>query len=240
MTARAPKPLFSSNHHFDILICLGLVLAIFIPYHQVAGHRFVEFDDGLYTFQNTYIIRGLTWDSVCWSFSNTEAANWHPLTWISYLVDRELFRSHPGAYLMENVAWHALASCLCYLAFLKTTKSRLFAFTVALILAVHPANVENVAWASERKSLLDAVFWFAAIITYLDFIETRSFRSYGFTAIAHMLGLMCKAMSVTLPFTLVLVHLLYLVYHPDPRASSVRWPRRAGQILLPVIPLLFL
>ena len=128
MTTTPRKPLFSSDYQLDILICLGLVLAIFIPYHQVAGHRFVEFDDGIYAFQNTYIMRGLCWDSICWAFTNTDSANWHPLTWISHLVDRELFGSHPGGYLLENVAWHALASCLCYLAFFKTTGSRLFAF----------------------------------------------------------------------------------------------------------------
>jgi len=237
MTAPAPKPLFSSNHHFDILICLGLVLAIVVPYHQVAGHRFIEFDDGLYTYYNTQIMRGLSWDSICWAFTNTEAANWHPLTWISLLVDRELFGPYPGGYLLENVAWHALASCLCYLAFFRTTKSRLFAFTVALILAVHPANVENVAWMSERKSLLNAVLWFCAIITYLDFIETRSWRAYGFTVIAHSLGLMCKSMSVTLPGTLVLIHVLWCVYQPDRGGLPSSFRLFVKKIIAPVLPL---
>jgi len=83
MTPAPRKPLFSSDYQLDILICLGLVLAIFIPYRQVAGHRFTEFDDGIYTFYNTYIIKGLCWESIRWAFTNTEAANWHPLTWLS-------------------------------------------------------------------------------------------------------------------------------------------------------------
>jgi len=240
MTTAARKPIFSSGCHFDILICLGLVLAVFVPYHQVAAHRFIEFDDGVYAFQNTYIIKGLCWDSICWAFTNTDSANWQPLTWISHFVDREIFGPHPGGYLLENVAWHALASCLCYLAFYKTTGRRLFAFTVALFFAVHPTNVENVAWASERKSLLDAVFWFAAIISYLDFIETRSFRSYGVTVIAHILGLLSKAMSITLPCTLVLIHVLYLVYHPDRRDPGSRPRHYVKGMLLPVVPLLAL
>lgn len=240
MTVAPRKPLFSSGYQPDILICLGLVLAIFIPYRQVAGHSFVDFDDGLYTFQNTYIIKGLSWDSVCWAFSNTFAANWHPLTWISHLVDRELFGPHAGGYLLDKCGRHAIASCLCYVAFRKTTGDRLFGFIIALFFAVHPANVENVAWASERKSILDAVFWFCAIITYLDFIKTRSFRAYGVTAIAHLLGLMCKAMSVTLPFTLILIHILYLVYHPDRRDSPLGvWPW-VKKLLLPVVPLLLI
>jgi tetratricopeptide (TPR) repeat protein len=240
MTPAPRKPLFSSDYQFDILICLGLVLAIFIPYRQVAGHRFTEFDDGIYTFYNTYIIRGLCWESIRWAFTNTEAANWHPLTWLSHLIDRELFSSHPGGYLLENVAWHALASCLCYLAFLKATGSRLFAFTVALFFALHPANVENVAWTAERKSILNAVFWFSAIIAYLAYLETRSFASYGLTIIFHILGLLSKAMSVTLPCTLILIHLLYLSYHPDRRDTSSSWLKYVQKLIVPILPLLAL
>ena len=234
------KPLFSSGYQLDILICLGLLLAIFIPYRQVAGHSFVNYDDGLYAYQNTYLIRGLSWDGICWAFTNISAANWHPLTWISHLVDRELFGPHAGGYLLENVAWHALASCLCYVAFRRTTGSRLFGFVVALFFAVHPANVENVAWASERKSILNAVFWFSAIIAYLDFIEKRSFRAYGVVVIAHLLGLMCKAMSVTLPCTLVLIHALYLVYHPDRRGTSLALRPFLRRVVPPVLPMLAL
>jgi hypothetical protein len=240
MTITPRKPLFSSNYQLDILICLGLVLAIFIPYHQVAGHRFVDFDDGIYAYQNTYIIRGLSWDSICWAFTNTESANWHPLTWISNLVDRELFGAHAGGYLLENVAWHALATCLCYVAFWRTTRTRLFAFSIALIFALHPANVETVAWLSERKSLLNAVFWFCAIISYIDFIETRSFRSYGVTIIAYLLSLMSKAMSVTLPCTLILIHILYLLYHPERRAAAPGFRHYLKKLLLPVVPLLLI
>ncbi len=237
MTLATRKPLFSTDCRRDILICLGLVLAIFIPYHQVAGHRFIEFDDGIYTFYNKYIIKGLCWESVRWAFTNTDSANWHPLTWMSHLIDRELFTTHPGGYLLENVAWHALASCLCYLAFLKVTGNRLFAFIVALFFAVHPANVENVAWTSERKSLLNAVFWFAAILSYVNFISSRSFRAYGVTVTCFMLSLLCKPMSVTLPFTLALVHVLYLVYHSGCGDSLSKLRPCLKKILLPILPL---
>jgi protein O-mannosyl-transferase len=238
MTSAPRKPLFSSNYQFDLLLCLGLVLAIFLPYQQVAGHRFVEFDDGMYAFYNTYVIKGLSWDSVQWAFTNTDSANWQPLTWISHLLDRELFGPFPGGYLLENVAWHSLAACLCYFAFLRTTRSRLFAFIVALIFAVHPVNVENVAWLSERKSLLNAVFWFCAIISYLDFLQTRSLRAYGFTAIAFLLSLMSKPMSVTLPCTLALIHLLYLVYQSDLRQAPRLTRSLLRQVIRPLIPLL--
>lgn len=203
-----------------LIDCLLITLAIFIPYSQVAQHRFIEFDDGLYTYQNNFIINGLTWDSVVWAFTNTDAANWHPLTWISHLVDRELFGPHPGGYLLMNVAWHMLAACLCYLAFLRCTKQRFFALTVTLIFALHPVNVENVAWTSERKSILDAFFWFLGIIAYIDYLETRKLKFYGVVLITHILGLMAKAMHVTFPCTLVLIHLLYMVSNGNGRTFS--------------------
>jgi len=224
-----------------LIDCLLITLAIFIPYSQVAQHRFIEFDDGLYTYQNNFIIQGLTWDSLVWAFTNTDAANWHPLTWISHLVDRELFGPHPGGYLLMNVAWHTLAACMCYMAFLRCTKKRFFALTVALIFALHPANVENVAWTSERKSLLDAFFWFLGIIAYIDFLETRKLKFYGVVLITHILGLLSKAMHVTFPCTLVLIHLLHTAANADGRTFSLRDYRLAMvSSLKSVWPLLLL
>ena len=203
-----------------LIDCLLITLAIFIPYSQVAQHRFIEFDDGIYAFQNTFIIQGLTWDSLVWAFTNTDTANWHPITWITHLIDREIFGPHAGGYLLMNVAWHTAASCLCYVAFLRCTKKRLFALTVALIFALHPANVENVAWTSERKSLVDAFFWFLGTIAYLDYIETKKLKFLGIVFITHLLGLMAKPMNVTFPCTLVLVHLLYLTSNANSREIS--------------------
>jgi len=223
-----------------LIDCLAITLAIFIPYHQVAQHTFTDYDDNGYLFQNNHINIGLTWDNIGWAFTTTEMANWHPLTWISHLIDRELFGIHPGGYLLMNVAWHMLAACLAYLAFLHCTKSRLFALTVALIFALHPVNVENVAWASERKSILNAVFWFAALISYLRFIETKSFKAYGLTVIFFILSLFSKAMSVTLPCTLMLIHCLYFVYHPDQRRLPERLRQEWKSIILPACSLLIL
>lgn len=210
-----------------LLHCLLLTLAIFIPYHQVAQHRFVEFDDAIYAFGNVYIVRGWSWDSIVWAFSNTDTANWHPLTWLTHLIDREIFGAHAGGYFLMNVAWHTASTCLCYAAFHRVTRNRFFAFTVALIFAVHPANVENVAWASERKSLVDALFWFLGIIAYFDYLETRQFKQYGLLIITHCLGLMGKAMHVTFPCAIVLLHLLHLTWQHGGRALPWRDYRAA-------------
>lgn len=223
-----------------LLDCLLIVLAIFIPYHQVAQHTFVDFDDDAYLFLNQHVIQGLTWESIVWAFTDNHCSNWHPLTWISHLIDRELFNEHPGGYLLMNVAWHMLAACLVYLAFFKCTQRRIFALTVALFFALHPVNVENVAWASERKSILNAVFWFAAIIAYLDFIAKKSFKAYGLTLIFFILSLFCKAMSVTLPCTLVLIHCLYFVYHADRRSLPEMLRGEWKRIVGPILPLLVL
>jgi hypothetical protein len=212
--------------------CLLIAVAIFIPYHQVAAHKFIEFDDAMYIYQNRYIISGLTWDGVVWAFQNMDAANWHPLTWITYFIDRELWGPYPGGYMLTNVAWHISASCFCYLAFRRVTLSRFLALSVALVFALHPGNVENVAWISERKSLLDALFWFIGIIAYIDYIEGRGRHYYGLLIITHLLGLMSKAMHVTFPCTLVLVHLLHANAHQE-SFSKVLW--RSMKLALPLL-----
>ena len=212
--------------------CLLIAVAVFIPYHQVASHKFVEFDDAMYIYQNSYIIGGLTWDGVVWAFRNMDAANWHPLTWITSFIDREFWGPYPGGYMLTNVAWHISASCLCYLAFRRVTVSRFLALSVALVFALHPGNVENVAWISERKSLLDALFWFIGIIAYIDYIEGRGRHFYGLLIITHLLGLMSKAMHVTFPCTLVLVHLLHANAHQE-SFSKVLW--RSIKLALPLL-----
>lgn len=203
-----PKTRCGKGGRQSVFACSGLILAIGFCYFQVAGHRFIEFDDALYIFNNSRVISGVSWTNLVWAFTNMEAANWHPLTWISYFIDRELFGPYPGGYLLMNVAWHMLASCALYLSCVKLTGSRLQAFVIALLFSVHPANVESVAWASSRKSILDAIFWFAGIWTYLRYLESRNRVFLLLTIVTHMLGLMSKSMHVTFPCTLWLVHLL--------------------------------
>jgi hypothetical protein len=195
------------------LHCVLIVLAILWPYNQVAGHRFIEFDDAHYIYNNIYVINGLTWDSIVWAFTNVEMANWHPLTWISHMVDREIFGPHAGGYFLMNAAWHTVAAVLFYLALYRCTQDRFISLVVALVFAVHPANVENVAWASSRKSIMDAVCWGGGIFVYIKFLEKKSRFFYLLVVLSHILGLMFKPMHVTFPCTLWIIHLLYYFRH---------------------------
>lgn len=201
----------SDNSSQCWLDCLIITLLIFIPYSQVAGHKFIEFDDGAYLYENPHIIKGLTWESLIWAFSSItpNVGNWHPLTWISILMDRELFGPYPGGYLLMNVVYHTLASTLCYLAFRRVFDSRFTGFAIAIVFAIHPVNVENVAWFSERKSLIDAVFWFLGILAYWEWRTSKRPHTYGILIATHALGLMAKPMHVVFPCALWLIHLWY-------------------------------
>jgi hypothetical protein len=218
--------------------CLLILLGIFYAYAQVGGHRFVEFDDGLYAFDNRKLIVGLTWENIVWAFTNVDAVNWHPLTWLSLLVDRELFGPRPGGYLLMNVLWHSIAACLCYVAFKKTTGSQFIGLTIGLVFALHPANVENVAWLSSRKSILDAGFWFLGIIFYIRFLQTKQRLYYLLVFTTHLLGLMCKSMHVTFPCTLWLIHALFHVCHNTEKSDWKAWWSVSRSALIYSAPML--
>lgn len=191
--------------------CLLLALVTFLPYAQVATHQFVELDDSVYVHSNAHIIAGLSWDSAVWAFSTLDqtVGNWHPVTWLSILVDREMFGPYVGGYLLMNVGWHIGAVCSCYLAFRSLTDRRFWGLMIASVFALHPANVENVAWYSERKSILDAFFWFWGVWAYVACLRTGKRVWLGVVMITHLLGLMSKPMHVTFPCTLVLIEVMY-------------------------------
>ena len=213
------------------LDCLILILLIFIPYNQVASHQFIAFDDGAYIYENPNIIQGLTWESIVWAFSavTLNVGNWHPITWISILIDRELFGPYPGGYLLMNVAYHTIATVVCYVAFRRIFSSRFAAFTIALFFAIHPVNVENVAWFSERKSLIDAIFWFLGILAYYEWRESQRRQFYVILIATHALGLMAKPMHVVFPCALWLIHLWYEMRRG--KLATWSWPDIGRELL---------
>lgn len=215
----------TTNHTSQCwLDCLILTLLIFIPYNQVASHQFIAFDDGAYIYENPHIIQGLTWESIVWAFSavTLNVGNWHPITWISILIDRELFGPYPGGYLLMNVAYHTIATVVCYVAFRRVFSSRFAALTIALFFAIHPVNVENVAWFSERKSLIDAIFWFLGILAYYEWRESQRRQFYVVLIATHALGLMAKPMHVVFPCALWLIHIWYEIRRG--KLANWSWP----------------
>jgi protein O-mannosyl-transferase len=193
----AGRPLF--------LICLGLLALVAIAYWPVLRNGFVSYDDNVYVTENPNVTCGLTVDSVIWAFTSFYASNWHPLTWLSHMLDCQVYGLRPLGHHITNVLLHAATCLLLFLAFQRMTKALWPAAFVAALFAVHPLHVESVAWAAERKDVLCAFFWMLTITAYIRYAGNRSIGRYLAVAASFAAALMSKPMAVTLPFVLLLL-----------------------------------
>jgi len=189
----------------DILFSLFLVVAIIAVYWQIAEHDFINFDDDIYVFNNFHVRAGLTYESIKWAFTFTDIAYWHPLTWISHMLDCQLFGLNPGMHHLMNLIFHILNSLLLFLVFKQMTGALWRSAFVAALFAVHPINVESVAWVAERKNVLSAFFWILTMLTYVHYSRRQGLWRYFLILFMFVLGLMCKPILVTLPFVLLLL-----------------------------------
>ena len=189
----------------DRTIGLLLFSAALVFYSQVYNYAFISFDDKSGLLENPHVCYGFSWSGIAWAFTSAYAANWFPLTWLSHMLDFQLFGWDAGWHHLTNAVIHAVSSALLF-ALMKRMTGRLWesAF-VAFVFALHPLHVESVAWISERKDVLFAFFWFLTTWLYLDFLEKRTAAKYLLMAGTFSLGLMSKQMIVTLPFTLLLL-----------------------------------
>ena len=192
-------------------LCLLLTLVTLGLYLPVTHNGFISLDDHQYITDNAMVKAGLTWPGVVWAFTNTEAANWHPLTWLSHMADCQFFGLNPGLHHLVNVAFH-IATTLLLFTFLRNTTGALWrsAFVAALF-AWHPLRVESVAWAAERKDVLCAFFWMLTLLAYARY-ATRTkdqlpgaWKNYTLALVFFALALLSKPMAVTLPFVLLLL-----------------------------------
>ena len=183
---------------------LLLVVAIVALYYPVHGHPFVNFDDSDYVYDNAQVQSGLRWRTVKWSFSTSFAANWHPLTWLSHALDCQLFGTSPAGPHDVNVLLHALDAVLLFWVLLRATGYAGRSFMVAGLFALHPLNVESVAWISERKTMLSAAFFLLALGAYRWYAREPRVGRYGLVALLYALGLMAKPQIIMLPFVLLL------------------------------------
>src|SRR5262249_29788259 len=143
-----------------------------------AQHQFVNFDDPEYVYDNPRVTAGLTADGVVWAFTATHSANWHPLTWLSHMLDWQVFGRNAGRHHLTSLALHAAAS-LCLLGALRSmTGARWPSAFVAFAFALHPRNVESVAWVAERKDVLSALFWTATMWAYAVYARRPSGPRY--------------------------------------------------------------
>lgn len=208
------------------VISVGLVLLVAAVFGQVAGHDFVNLDDGEYVYANPDVLRGLTPATVAWAFTTGHAANWHPLTWLSHALDVTLFGAWAGGHHLTSVALHAANAVLLFLVLSGMTAAAWRSALVAALFAVHPLHVEAVAWVSERKEVLSTLFGLLALGAYHRYSERPGPARMFVVALLLALSLLSKPMWVTLPFVLLL-----LDYWPLARRET------AGRLVVEKLPL---
>ncbi len=186
-------------------LCAVLMAATFFTYWPVRTHDFVKYDDDKYVTDNRQVQSGLNERSVRWAFTSGYASNWHPVTWLSHMLDCELFGLQPRGPHLVNVLLH-IANAVLLFAFLKRTTGavRSSAFVAALF-ALHPLHVESVAWVAERKDVLSTFFWMLTMLAYARYADKPKIARYLLVLLLFGLGLMAKPMLVTLPFVLLLL-----------------------------------
>ncbi|MBW2427938.1 MAG: tetratricopeptide repeat protein [Deltaproteobacteria bacterium] len=182
-----------------------LIITVVIVYGQMLGHDFVYFDDNRYVAENTRVKAGLTADNIKWAFSTLHLEFWHPLTWLSLMLDTQLFGVNPGGYLFTNLLLHIFNSLLLFIFFNRATGSVWQSGLVAALFALHPMHVESVAWIAQRKDVLSSFFWMLTMLAYLLFVERPGFKAYLAVLLSLIFGLMAKSMLITLPFVLILM-----------------------------------
>lgn len=201
---RQPTALVTS-HRVVIGICLSLFVLAWLVFGQTLTHEFVNYDDQAYVFENAQVTSGLTLHGIVWAFTCAHSFNWHPLTWISHMLDGEFFGLNAGGHHFTSTLLHSVAAVLLFLVLREMTNGLWRSAFVAAIFAVHPLHVESVAWVAERKDVLSAVFFFLTIGAYVRYVRDSSRRRYLILLLLFALGLMSKPMLVTLPLVLLIL-----------------------------------
>ena len=226
-------------------VCLFLAVAVWAVFGQTLWHEFINYDDDVYVYENPEVARGLTCQGVRWAFTHFHCSNWHPLTWISHMLDCQFYGLNAGGHHFTNVLLHTASVILLFLGLRRMTGFLWRSAFVAAVFAIHPLRVESVAWVAERKDVLSGLFFMLTLSAYARYVASdkwqvtrtvstpspatrhRSFF-YGLVLLFFALGLMSKPMLVTLPFVLLL-----LDYWPLQRFKRPTLPR----LLLEKLPL---
>ena len=196
---------FQTN--IDKYICLALIFLTLIAYWEVKNNDFIQFDDPQYITINSYVKNGITYESIYWAFStlHVDAFYWHPITWLSHMLDCQLFGLDPSWHHISGLFIHVINTLLLFILLRYITGHVWPSAFVAALFALHPLHVESVAWAAERKDLLSALFWILATIAYAAYIKRPKFVRYLLALFLFALGLMSKPMVASLPFVWLLL-----------------------------------
>lgn len=206
-TAADPTPagLFSSAEKRNPVVCLLLAVITLALYNPVNRHSFVNYDDDRYVTENPHIRQGLTGETIAWALTSTEQANWHPVTWMSHALDVSLFRLNPAGHHFTSVLIHIVDATLLFLLLMWATSRIGPSLFVAALFALHPINVESVAWIAERKNVLCTLFFFLTLWAYGWYARKPDWKRYLAVAVLFAAGLASKPMVITLPFVLLLL-----------------------------------
>jgi len=252
----ASSKLFQSAAQRTLLLCLLLTAMVLVFYNPVTHNGFLNFDDDGYITANSHVKAGLKWATVKWAFTTYNQGNWHPLTWLSHALDCQLFGLHPAGPHYVNVLLHAVNVVLLFLLLQSATRCRWRSLMVAALFALHPINVESVAWAAERKNVLSTMFFLLALYAYVGYARTpglgksglgkSALSRYAAVVCFFALALLSKPQVIAFPFLLWLWDYWPLgrIGAPvvaGPAASSGSVPRLwRGWLVLEKLPLLLL
>src|SRR5665213_1053105 len=192
-------------------VCAALAVFVMALFWGALDCEFVNYDDPAYITSNQEVQRGINARSIAWAFTSGAATNWHPLTWLSHIVDFQLYGMKPAGHHLTSILLHAANSILLFLILKRMTGAMWRSAFVAAFFALHPLRVESVVWISERKDVLSTLFWMLTVWAYIRYAEalkpggSRPARFYILSAAFFACGLMSKPMVVTLPFVLLLL-----------------------------------
>ncbi len=199
------KGLFSNLIVLQLFISLMLALITLMAYWQVRNNEFINLDDNLYVTDNPHVQNGITFTGALWAFTSIHNGQWHPLTWLSHMLDCNLYGLNPNGHHMTNLLIHMGNTVLLFIVFFRMTGGLWQSVFIAALFAVHPLHVESVAWVSERRDVLYAFFWMLTMWAYLRYAEVLKPKRFLFVVLFFVLASMSKPMAVTLPFILLLI-----------------------------------
>jgi protein O-mannosyl-transferase len=197
--------IYPVSYKTAIGVAVFLAIVILLIYAPVRHYGFLSYDDPLYVSENAQVIRGMTWQGVLWAFTTGHASNWHPVTWLSHMLDVQMYGMDSGYHHLTNLLLHIANAILLFGILYRTTGAWRRSAVVAVFFAVHPLHVESVAWVAERKDVLSTLFWMLTIHAYINYIRKPRRDRYLAVAAVFALGLMSKPMLVTLPLVLLLL-----------------------------------
>lgn len=217
-------------------ICVALGILVWIAFGQTLHYGFVNYDDDVYVYRNPHVTGGLTRSGAGWAFTHVYSSNWHPLTWLSHMLDGQVYGLNAGGHHATNISIHAATVIALFLVLWRMTGFLWRSAFVAAVFAIHPLRTESVAWIAERKDVLSGLFFVLTLAAYVWYARRAwSFVRYAVVAIAFSCSLMCKPVAVTLPFVLLLLDYWPLKRWGPSEGRLIPW-----RIILEKIPLLAL